>query len=99
MEIFSKTLITINVTMAAMLVWEKRLLWGSTAATVLAFLFQIIAVGSTNWVYIEFSSTLVHNASGTDVHITGFYGGLWRMCEEGYTLGVKGKSDCKYYQV
>lgn len=85
--------------MAAMLVWEKRLLWGSTAATVLAFLFQIIAVGSTNWVYIEFSSTLVHNASGTDVHITGFYGGLWRMCEEGYTLGVKGKSDCKYYQV
>lgn len=83
--------------MAAMLIWEKRLLFGSTAATLLAFLFQIIAVGTTSWIHIQFRSAFVRNASGMDVYITGYSGGLWRSCEEGYTVDSSGKKDdCKY---
>lgn len=83
--------------MAAMLIWEKRLLFGSTAATLLAFLFQIIAVGTTSWIHIQFRSAIVRNASGMDVYITGYSGGLWRSCEEGYTVDSSGKKDdCKY---
>lgn len=83
--------------MAAMLIWEKRLLFGSTAATLLAFLFQIIAVGTTSWIHIQFRSAFVRNASGMDVYITGYSGGLWRSCEEGYTVDSSGgKDDCKY---
>lgn len=79
--------------MVAMLIWEKRLLFGSTAATLLAFLFQIIAVGTTSWIHIQFRSAFVRNASGMDVYITGFSGGLWRSCEEGYTLDNSGTKD------
>lgn len=83
--------------MAAMLIWEKRLIFGSTAATLLAFLFQIIAVGTTSWIHIQFRSAFVRNASGMDVYITGYSGGLWRSCEEGYTVDSSGKKDdCKY---
>lgn len=83
--------------MAGVLVWEKRLLFGSTAATLLAFLFQIVAVGTTSWIHIEFRTTLVQNTSGTDQFLTGYSGGLWRSCEEGYTLDGQGqKVDCKY---
>ena len=83
--------------MAGVLVWEKRLLFGSTAATLLAFLFQIVAVGTTSWIHIEFRTTLVQNTSGTDQYLTGYSGGLWRACEEGYTLDGQGqKVYCKY---
>lgn len=77
--------------MAATLCGEKRLLYGSTAFTLLAFLFQIIAVATTNWVHIEFHSTIVQNTSGTDVYLKGFTGGLFRACEEGYTLSSDGQ--------
>nr|XP_022319071.1 uncharacterized protein LOC111121888 [Crassostrea virginica] len=88
--------------MAGVLVWEKRLLFGSTAATLLAFLFQIVAVGTTSWIHIEFRTTLVQNTSGTDQFLTGYSGGLWRSCEEGYTLDGQGQKvdfeECKSHK-
>lgn len=65
--------------MAAPILIEKRLLLASTAGTLLAFLFQIIAVSTTHWLtfYIDGG----HYEKSTGKNLSEVYSGLWRVCK------------------
>ncbi|KAK3089061.1 hypothetical protein FSP39_000489 [Pinctada imbricata] len=70
--------------MAVVEIWEKRLLFSSTAGTLLAFLLQIIAVCTTHWLTFRIPGGLMDNTTGKPSVLLQVESGLWRICESGY---------------
>jgi len=59
--------------------FEKKLLFGFTALTILGFLMEIIAVSTDSWLLFYIEGGLHMNKSGR--YLQRVYSGLWRTCK------------------
>ncbi|CAG2230197.1 voltage-dependent calcium channel gamma-3 subunit-like [Mytilus edulis] len=75
--------------MAVQLEWEKKLLLGTTAGTVFAFLIQVVALGTNHWLTFEIPNGLYVNKTGKYLYES--YSGLWRICITEFTKNNKGE--------
>lgn len=74
--------------MAAQMEWEKKLLLGTTAGTVFAFILQIVALGTNHWLTFEIEKGLYVNKTGKFLYQ--YYSGLWRVCNVEFTKDSSG---------
>ena len=65
--------------MANAALFEKRLLVGFTALTLLGYLFEIIAVSTDNWLLLSIEGGVYINA--TNKYLVKLYSGFWRTCK------------------
>lgn len=61
------------------LIFEKRLLLGFTALTLLGYLMEIIAVSTDSWLLFYIEGGLFQE--GTEKYLQRVYSGLWRICK------------------
>ncbi|XP_052789451.1 epithelial membrane protein 2-like [Mya arenaria] len=59
--------------------FEKKLMFGFTALTILGFLMEIIAVSTDSWLLFYIEGGLYQNATSKYIHRV--YSGLWRICK------------------
>lgn len=81
--------------MAAQLEWEKKLLLGTTAGTVFAFILQVVSLGTNHWLTFEIEKGLYVNKTGK--YLYQFYSGLWRVCTVEFTKDDKGERIYRKY--
>lgn len=61
------------------LLFEKKLLLGFTALTLIGYLMEIIAVSTDSWLLFYIEGGLFQK--GTDRYLQRVYSGLWRICK------------------
>ncbi|KAH3864169.1 hypothetical protein DPMN_027184 [Dreissena polymorpha] len=59
--------------------FERKLLFGFTALTILGYLLEIIAVSTDSWLLFYIEGGLYQNATNTT--LIRVYSGLWRICK------------------
>lgn len=72
--------------MATPALWERKLLLGTTAGTVFAFLIQIVALATNHWLTFEIPDGLYFNKTGRYLYES--YSGLWRICTTEFTKSI-----------
>ncbi|XP_041363415.1 epithelial membrane protein 2-like [Gigantopelta aegis] len=72
--------------MAAQPLYEKRLLFGATVCTIVAFVFQLVAICTNNWLVLSVSGDIGANVTGQ--FLVSARAGLWRVCREVISIEV-----------
>lgn len=80
---------------------EKRILLATTVCTLIAYVLQIIAVCTNDWLISDIPGGLYRNSTGN--YLLQVYGGLWRKCfvtmtsKPGSTSNSEGKFQLSKY--